>query len=584
MVTSMKLRHLRIRCFRGIKELDWRLPGDFLCLVGPGDSCKSTILDAVELVLSPRWNPNFEDSDFYDGDVARSIVISATLGELPRWMLSEAHFGLRLRGMAPSGEIHDEPEEGDEEVLTVSLSVDSSLEPSWEVVTDRHPEGAKINAREREKLGAVRLGPPFERHLSWAKGSMLARLGGDQDEHAEMLADANRRARNAVDKSKLPKLSATAQVVAQLASSFGVKPRLSFVPALDPGANAVGAGGLALHDGPVPLRRAGLGTRRLVALAMQRHVAREGGVILVDELENALEPYRVRRLTRELLAPSVLGDIEADEEEPSGPRDRKGVVLMTSHSPIVLAELEARHLCIVRTTAEGVTTILPLGDSLQPLLRDHPEAFLSRKVIVCEGKTELGLLKGLDEAWSQKNQPFAFEGVSLVHAGGRTKVGKVAQSFRSLGYEVAVLADSDEPLDVTPQELSSCGVAVTCWSSTVSTEQRIFLDLPREGVECAIYFAFKNIGETTVRSQLCSALKMSTKELPQEVEDWLVFKPEVEVRDAMGQAAKAKNGWFKSVPHACDLGIVIAGYLDQIEEKDLASKLFGMRNWIFNER
>ena len=47
-----------IRNFRGIRELDWHVDGTILCLVGPGDSTKTTILDAIELAMTPQWNVN----------------------------------------------------------------------------------------------------------------------------------------------------------------------------------------------------------------------------------------------------------------------------------------------------------------------------------------------------------------------------------------------------------------------------------------------------------------------------------------------------------------------------------------------
>jgi putative ATP-dependent endonuclease of OLD family len=577
----MKLRHLRIERFRGIKHLDWFLEGDFICLIGPGDSCKSTILDAVELALSPRWNPIFEDSDFYDGCADDPIVIDATIGELPRHLISDAHFGLRLRGLTAEGELHDEPQEGDVEVVTIRLTVDSSLEPAWEVVTERHPEGAHINAREREKLGVVRLGTFLERHLSWSRGSALARLTGEVDEHAEMLADAHRKARNAVDKSKLPKLAAAAQETARLASAFGVKPRKGFEPALDPGANAVSAGGLALHDGPVPLRRAGLGTRRLVTLAVQRHLAREGGVVLVDEVEHALEPYRVRRLVRELLTPSGQTDGEHKPGETATP-SRNGVVLMTSHSPIVLGELESEQLRVVRTS-EGLTQILRPSGEVQPLFRTSPEAFLSRKIVVCEGKTELGLLRGLDAAWTKSGKPFAVEGVALTDGGGCTKVGGIARSFRELDYKTAVLADSDQPLDVSREILESEEIFVIQWDGGVATEERIFLDLPWVGVVEAAELAITEHGGDQVRQQLATALKISPKDIPVNVNSWRELKPEPELRRILGETAKLKAAsWFKRVDRASALGEILVDYLGEIADTDLARKIDKVRNWIFD--
>ena len=62
----MRIRHLSIRNFRGIRELDWALPNRALfCLIGRGDSTKSTILEALRRVFHPQWNLPFDDADSY---------------------------------------------------------------------------------------------------------------------------------------------------------------------------------------------------------------------------------------------------------------------------------------------------------------------------------------------------------------------------------------------------------------------------------------------------------------------------------------------------------------------------------------
>jgi predicted ATP-dependent endonuclease of OLD family len=73
----MRLRRLEIENFRGVKSLDWRHIAETAALVGPGDSGKSTILDAIERVLSPRWNVSFDDTDFWDLQTTTPIVIRA---------------------------------------------------------------------------------------------------------------------------------------------------------------------------------------------------------------------------------------------------------------------------------------------------------------------------------------------------------------------------------------------------------------------------------------------------------------------------------------------------------------------------
>ena len=75
----MRIKHVEIRNFRGIKSLSWHVKGNFNCIIGPGDTCKTTILTALDHALSPRSNLTFDDPDFFDQDVNQSIVIQVTL-------------------------------------------------------------------------------------------------------------------------------------------------------------------------------------------------------------------------------------------------------------------------------------------------------------------------------------------------------------------------------------------------------------------------------------------------------------------------------------------------------------------------
>ena len=62
----MRIRQISIRNFRGIRELDWAVPDKTLfCLIGRGDSTKSTILEALRRAFYPQWSLTFDDADFY---------------------------------------------------------------------------------------------------------------------------------------------------------------------------------------------------------------------------------------------------------------------------------------------------------------------------------------------------------------------------------------------------------------------------------------------------------------------------------------------------------------------------------------
>ncbi|MCK4886361.1 MAG: AAA family ATPase, partial [Planctomycetes bacterium] len=51
----MRICHIEIKHFRGIQFANFQIDEPLVCLVGAGDSSKSTILDAIEYTLSPNW-------------------------------------------------------------------------------------------------------------------------------------------------------------------------------------------------------------------------------------------------------------------------------------------------------------------------------------------------------------------------------------------------------------------------------------------------------------------------------------------------------------------------------------------------
>ena len=67
----MKIRKVTVKNYRGIKNAEWVLDSAFIALVGPGDSTKTTLMDALGLVLSTRYNVTFTDADFYDCDTSQ---------------------------------------------------------------------------------------------------------------------------------------------------------------------------------------------------------------------------------------------------------------------------------------------------------------------------------------------------------------------------------------------------------------------------------------------------------------------------------------------------------------------------------
>lgn len=328
----MKLRKITIKNFRGVKELDWSLPsGDIYCLIGKGDSSKSTILEAIRYAFYPQWNLTLSDSDFYQCKVENAIAIEVTIGDLVEEFCSLTKYGHCLRGWdAVALRLTDEPDDHLERVLTVRLTVEKDLEPKWMVVCDRSPGGVSFKQADRNKVSVGLIGAYSE-------------------------------------------------------------------------------------------------------------------------------PHRITRLIKHIR------------------EDKRGQYFLTTHSPAVLRELTVKELHIVHNNAGVVQIISAAKEELeehevQGKIRSSTEAFLAKKVVVCEGATEVGFLRGFDDFQVETmKDPFSFHGVALVNAGSGSKVKGLAKAFKSLCYDVSVVADADaehqfSAADVA--ELVQLGIPVHVWSDT----------------------------------------------------------------------------------------------------------------------
>lgn len=60
-----QLYHLHIENFRGIKQFDHTFNDGLTCIIGRGDSGKTTILDAISYALTPMHTLVFHDGDFF---------------------------------------------------------------------------------------------------------------------------------------------------------------------------------------------------------------------------------------------------------------------------------------------------------------------------------------------------------------------------------------------------------------------------------------------------------------------------------------------------------------------------------------
>ena len=530
-----RIRHIGISNFRCIEQLDWFPAAGINCLIGPGDAGKSSILDAIDFCLGALRTVQFTDADFHGLNVATPIVIHITIGDLSDALKSMETYGAYVRGYDAAKQlIDDEPEAGRETVLSVQLTVGSDLDPVWTLVSDRaQAQGLSRNLTwgDRTRLSPTRIGALAESNLAWRRGSVLNRLTEEKPDTSAALASAARDARKAFGELAGAHLGETLKIVADTARELGIPAGDTLKAMLDAHSVSFSGGTIALHgaDG-VPLRALGVGSARLLVAGLQRKAAKESSVLLVDELEHGLEPHRIIRL---------LGSIGAKETPPPIQ------AFVTTHSPVALRELRGDQLWIVRKQngAHGLD-LVGTTDPIQGTIRAHPEAFLSASVLVCEGASETGLMRGLDLFYSgQGTVSLNAPGVALVDAGGVSKIYGRANVIARLGYRTASLRDDDVQPDASEEQaFQFYHGTVFKWAPGQALEHAIFHGVSDAAVHRLLERAIDIHGEELIAEHISAAsqglVSLATCRGP--------VSPVT--RQILAVASKwKKNAWFKTV-------------------------------------
>ena len=222
----MLIRAIEIENFRGVKALKWQPREGINCLVGAGDSGKSTVLDAIDYCIGARRTLQIADSDFCGIDIEKPVRICVTLGALPDELKSIEGYGLYLRGFdAATGDIASEPEANLETVLTVQLLVESDLEPQWSLVSARaaaQGHSRSLNWADRVKLSPTRLGAINDNNLTWRRGSLLNRISDERADASKELAQAAREARAAFIAQGTAQVAEALAIVTRVAQGLGI--------------------------------------------------------------------------------------------------------------------------------------------------------------------------------------------------------------------------------------------------------------------------------------------------------------------------------------------------------------------------
>lgn len=570
-----QIRHIHIRNFRAIKELEWLPKPGLNCLIGPGDSGKSTVLDAIDLALGARRSYPFTDADFFELDTNCPIEICITFGALSDQLKSIDTYGMFLRSFNSTlGQISDEPKLDEEIVLTLKLTVGADLNPDWLLYSERAQAESierRLPWKHRELVTPARLGVTSNQHLAWGNRSVLNKLSEASFDITSTLAQLSRSAREAFSEHQVEGIDNVLTQVKTVANNLGV-PVGDLKALLDVNSVSLSHGAISLHDSNnTPLRQLGTGSSRLLISGLQKS-ASASKVLIVDEAEYGLEPYRISRLLNELGSKSV----EPEQQ-----------VFITTHSPFVLRELQAEQLHVLRKRSVAEQAFAPPsshkvyslsgGDQQQATLRACAEAFFSRAVIVGEGSTEVGIVRGLD-LYKQDIQQLGIQaqGASCTDGGGGSNYFKRAEIFVSLGYPTALLKDSDITTpahQAQSQECTEKGVKIFEWGHGLSTEGAIFSWCRIDVIPLIVRLASDLNGQQEVDQHILN------KSNQQFNFDSCIEQPQDAMRLPLAEAA-GHYKWFKNITKAESLSRTIVGPNTQFFAQHFQDIINDVFSWV----
>ena len=531
---------------------------DLNVILGGGDVGKTTVLDAIGLLLNPTSSAVVSDADFWDRKSEDGFEIEAVMSLPDACGINQQskqawpwHWSGKEPVLPPGDGIGGEAVQAEKPVYRLRVSANTDYEIAYEIL---QPDGTTnhLSVALRRAIGLVRLGGDDrnDRDLRLVQGSALdrllsdptlrSRLGnriGEKEIKEELKDDA---------KEKLKKLD---QVFTEkaLPNVLGL--------GLTPGQGlSIGALiGLTAHKGSaqLPLASWGSGTRRLASLEIAAAHQVAHAIAVVDEVERGLEPYRLRDLISRL-------------------QSANSQAFMTTHSGVAISA--ANKAAIWYIDIKGAIGPLPQAKISRQQQRD-PETFLARLTIVAEGECEKGFLHRLFERAGDTQ--LRARGVWVTEGGGNSSSLELLEALAKGGMQFGGFVDDE---GTTPQRWRTLkqklGLMLFQWP-TGCLEQNTIKHVPPERLEEFIADPDGSSGDRLrtlsdrlrIEDKSFSAIKAKATDLS----ELIISAAMGQVPPEMANASKGEkkqfrdhqNKWFKSYEGG----------------QELADKLFAFDIW-----
>jgi putative ATP-dependent endonuclease of the OLD family len=491
---------LTIKNFRGIKNATI-YPPQHAVLLGDNNTGKTTILEAIDLVLGPdRLNrtPPIDEHDFYQGKylAATPAPIAPTIPTPPAAANASLPpaipASLVTPGEPPKIEIevtisHLTPEQKakfvdyvefwdlakcalyqiaqpagvDAATITEALRVTfigcyDAEEDDFEGKTyftrslAENPTPVPFSKKHKQICGflylrSLRTG---SRALSLERGSLLDIVLRLKEVRPQMWEDTIATlASYSVASDPNLGLSGVLESINEslkryVPKEWGIKPHLKVSSLTREHLRKVITAFIATGEGEhsAPFFRQGTGTINMLVLAMLSQIAqnKQNVIFAMEEPETAIPPYAQKRIVHEI-------------------RKLAAQTLFTSHSPYVLEEFAVEEMVVLSRDASGLlsqsTIVLPDSIKLKRFRQEFRtrfcEGLLARRVLISEGATEASAFPVVCRRLSELN-PGSYRsleslGICTIDAGGEGSISDLALLYRSLGKRAFAFCDRQSP-------------------------------------------------------------------------------------------------------------------------------------------
>lgn len=382
----MYLKSIKIQNFRNIKQAQCQFNAGLNLIVGPNDSGKTAIIDAIRLVLRQIVDDYFRISpdDFNDSnsEITIDMVFSYENCTDEARIIESAMFSEYLSfnsANKPELNVWYNIKSNEKDIKFPSFKVG----PTKEVAID-------MDARCRENLKVVYLRPlrDAENELKAKQGSRISKILNNhsdiataKDDLVKLLKDFKDKSEEFFDNGKGNAITAEVKRLLDIFDEqattkrkdikFGPTEKLDHLRTLER---------IALYYPDLP--HPGLGTLNMIFIAaelLHLNIQKTPKLILVEEIEAHLHPQRQLKI------------IKALQEE-----SKKGIqMILTTHSPNLASILEVERLNICHdgqfySLAKKETKLLDDNYAYLARFLDVTKAnlFFARGVILVEGSTE----------------------------------------------------------------------------------------------------------------------------------------------------------------------------------------------------